>query len=54
MVEKTKIKEINVLNVLDDIGCGCGSCEEEHSHETTTEIVEEQVFENPLDDIGCG
>ena len=41
MVEK---KEFKVLNVLDDIGCGCG-CEEDKVVQPTLSV---------LDDIGCG
>ncbi|MCH4888199.1 hypothetical protein EZV73_11480 [Acidaminobacter sp. JC074] len=65
MVEKAKLKEEKVLDVLDDIGCGCGSCEDDHkhdhkhdhghdhSHEITMDFVTSN-HDNPLDDIGCG
>jgi Cd2+/Zn2+-exporting ATPase len=53
MVEKSKVE---VLNVLDDIGCGCGSCDDDQKQNNTTSQEPIQLSQsfNVLDDIGCG
>lgn len=61
MVEKSKIKQKEVLGVLDDIGCGCGSCEDDlkhdhkHDHDHSHDIhvvADVPAIQNPLDEIG--
>lgn len=60
MVEKINVKEKEVIGVLDDIGCGCGSCDDDHKHDhhdltpVLHTVADAPLSENPLDDIGCG
>lgn len=59
MKEKLKIENSGTVSVLDGIGCGCGSCDDD---KPVKESVKEEkevapappVQANVLDDIGCG
>lgn len=52
MVEKNKVKEENVLDVLSDIGCSCCGDDEHDHHHDDINVVDVKQIENPLDGIG--